>query len=92
MLAVEPRGDNGGDEELGTVAAEKIRVSKGIRGVALTKSTGTRDVRVGAGVGHGKKTGAGVLVDEVLIGELLAVDGPATGALFQTERLDTVPR
>ena len=39
-------------------------------------------VGVGAGVGHGEKTGAGVLLDEVLIGELLAVDGLATSALL----------
>lgn len=39
-------------------------------------------VGVGAGVGHGKKTGAVVLLLEVLVGELLAVDGLATSALF----------
>jgi hypothetical protein len=41
------------------------------------------DIRVGAGVGHGEKTRADMLLDEVLIGELLAVDGLATGALFE---------
>lgn len=38
-------------------------------------------LRVGASVGHGEETGAGVLVDEVLISELLAVDGLTTSAL-----------
>ena len=38
-------------------------------------------LRVWAGVGHGQKSGLGVLLDEVLVGELLAVDGLATGAL-----------
>lgn len=38
-------------------------------------------LRVGAGVGHGQQTGAVVLQLEVLIGELLAVDGLATGTL-----------
>ena len=38
-------------------------------------------VRVGAGVGHGEDTGASVLQGEVLIAELLAVDGLATSAL-----------
>ena len=41
-----------------------------------------RDLRVGASVGHGQQTGAAVLVLEVLIGELLTVDGATTGALF----------
>ena len=38
-------------------------------------------LRVWAGVGHGQKSGLGVLLDEVLVGELLTVDGLATGAL-----------
>ena len=60
VLAIEPRGDNGGDEELGAVG-------------------------VGASVGHGQKTRAGVLVDEVLIGELLTVDGATTGTVATGE-------
>ena len=40
------------------------------------------DLRVGAGVGHGEETGAGVLLVEVLVGELLAVDGLAASALL----------
>jgi len=40
------------------------------------------NLRVGASVGHGEETRAGVLDLEVLIGKLLAVDGLATGALL----------
>jgi hypothetical protein len=43
---------------------------------------GCRDLRVGAGVGHGEDEGSGVPLLEVLIGELLAVDGLATSALL----------
>jgi hypothetical protein len=38
-------------------------------------------LRVGTGVGHGEKSWLGVLAGEVLIGELLTVDGLATSAL-----------
>lgn len=44
-------------------------------------------VGVLASVGHGKKVGLGVLQLEVLIGELLSVDGLATGALDCTFRM-----
>jgi hypothetical protein len=40
-----------------------------------------RGLRVGTGVGHRKKAGLVVLQLEVLIGELLAVDGLAARAL-----------
>jgi hypothetical protein len=40
-------------------------------------------LRVGAGVGHGQQEGLAVLELEVLVGELLAVDGLAAGALNQ---------
>jgi hypothetical protein len=40
-----------------------------------------RYLRVGTGVSHREQAGLGVLADEVLISELLAVDGLATGAL-----------
>jgi hypothetical protein len=56
VLAVEPRGRDGADEELGAVG-------------------------VGPGVGHGEHTGGGVLAHELLVGELLAVDGLAAGAV-----------
>lgn len=39
------------------------------------------NLRVGASVGHGQQEGLGVLLLEVLVGKLLAVDGLATGAL-----------
>ena len=47
---------------------------------SLGRETGD-DVRVGAGVGHGEQTGLVVLQLEVLVGELLAVDGLATSTL-----------
>ena len=56
VTAVEPGGNDGGDEELGSVG-------------------------VGAGVGHGEHEGLVVGELEVLVGELLAVDGLAAGAL-----------
>jgi hypothetical protein len=40
-----------------------------------------RPVCAGAGIGHGEDAGAGVLPDEVLIGELGAIDGLATCAV-----------
>ena len=40
-------------------------------------------LRVGTGIGHGEKSWLGVLAGEVLIGELLTVDGLATSALCQ---------
>jgi hypothetical protein len=39
------------------------------------------DLRSGASVGHGEDTGASVLEVEVLVLELLAIDGFTTGAL-----------
>jgi hypothetical protein len=47
---------------------------------------GCRDLRVGAGVGHGEEEGTAVLQLEVLIAELLAVDGLATSALVLSAR------
>ena len=47
-----------------------------------TKKTHTEVcLRVGAGIGHAEKAGAGMLVLEVLVGKLLTVDGLATSAL-----------
>lgn len=82
MLAIQPAGHDGGDEELRAVAV-------GGDGLAIVMASGkmlcrgwsVACLRVWAGVGHGQKSGLGVLSDEVLVGELLAVDGLATGAL-----------
>jgi len=60
VLAVQPAGDGGGEEELAAVG-------------------------VGAGVGHGEDTFLGVLQGEVLILELVAVDGLAAGAVVVGE-------
>jgi hypothetical protein len=50
VLVVQPRGDDGGDEELGSIG-------------------------VGSSVGHGEQEGLVVPQLEVLIGELVSVDG-----------------
>lgn len=102
VLAVEPRGHNGGDEELGSVAAvttklahTQVLVTIFFFLVFLSSSSfflllvsssfchglGVRNIRVGAGVGHGQQTRLGVLEVEVLVGKLLAVNGLATSAL-----------
>ena len=49
--------------------------------IIALRGMATGNLRVGAGVGHGQQTGLSVLLLEVLISELLAVDGLATGAL-----------
>lgn len=41
------------------------------------------DLRVGASVGHGQETSLAVLDVEVLIGELVTIDGFTTSALSQ---------
>ena len=74
VSAVEPRGDDGGDEELRAVAAILL--------VDCIVDGKTMCLRVRAGVGHGQQTRLVVLQLEVLIGELLAVDGLATGTLY----------
>ena len=74
MLAIEPRGHNGGDEELGAVAT---RNQSGFNHPYIQMANS----RVGTSVGHGEDTRLGVLQLEVLIGELLTVDGTATGTL-----------
>lgn len=74
VAAVEPRGDDGGDEELGAVAVT-VSIS------AIKAKRLRRCLRVGAGVGHGKQTRLVVLQGEVLVSELLTVDGLATSAL-----------
>lgn len=74
VLAIQPGGDNGGDEELGAVA--EMYVSE----VFLKIGAGC-SLRVWSSVGHGEKSWLGVLLGEVLIGELVTVDGLATSAL-----------
>jgi len=60
VLAIEPAGNDGGDEELRTIG-------------------------VWAGIGHGQKSWLGVVDFEVLISELLTVDGLATSAVATGE-------
>jgi len=60
VLAVQPRGDDRADEELGTV-------------------------RVWASIGHGKDARLSVLEGEVLIGELLAINGFSTSSVATRE-------
>lgn len=48
------------------------------------------NLRVGAGVGHREETRAVVLLDEVLIGEPLAIDGSAAGALNQLATVQNI--
>jgi hypothetical protein len=74
MLAIEPAGDNSGDEELGAVAVETSCQLCFEMGVSVC-------LRVRTGIGHGQKSWLGVLAGEVLVGELLTVDGLATSAL-----------
>jgi hypothetical protein len=72
VLAVQPGGLDGADEELRAVAMGLLERHRRLDIV---------NVRSGAGVGHGEDTGASVLQVEVLVLELLAVDGLTTGAL-----------
>ena len=60
MLTVQPGGNNGGDEELGSVG-------------------------VGSSVGHGEQEGLVVPQLEVLVGELVSVDGLSTGTVVVGE-------
>jgi hypothetical protein len=74
VLAIEPRGLDGADEELGAVADAPL--------VVLMEKAMEEYLRAWAGVGHGEDTGTGVLEVEVLVLELLAVDGLSAGALL----------
>jgi len=78
VLAIEPAGDNGGNEELGAIAVSVVVsiVTSIERGLGL---------RVGTSVGHGKESRLGVKLLEVLVGELLTIDGLATSALYHCE-------
>lgn len=83
VAAVQPGGHDGGDEELGAVAGFNLLAH--IHNRTELSAAWTDVIRVGAGVGHGQQTRAGVLDLEVLIGELLAVDGLATSAVATGE-------
>jgi hypothetical protein len=74
VLAIEPRGLDGADEELGAVADAPL--------VMLMEKAIEEYLRAGAGVGHGEDTGTGVLEVEVLVLKLLAVDGLSASALM----------
>jgi hypothetical protein len=54
---------------------------------AAARLTSQSDLRVGASVGHGEKTGLVVLLLEVLIGELLTVDGTTTSTLLRIKKI-----
>lgn len=84
VLAIEPAGDDGGNEELGAVAVD---TTSQLYLLCLGLEGSVRCLRVWSGVGHGEKSWLGVLLLEVLIGELLTVDGLATSALFMCEIL-----
>jgi hypothetical protein len=73
VLAVEPRGLDGANEELGAVAEPFVSVAK-------IKLAGF-NLRSGTSVGHREDTGASVLQVEVLVLKLLAIDGLTTSAL-----------
>ena len=80
VLAIEPISDDGGDEELRAVAIDMRSQGWG------SKQEGVGScLRVGSSVGHGEKSRLGVLAGEVLVGELLTVDGLATGALYNCQ-------
>lgn len=81
MGAVQPAGDDGGDEELRAVAARNQPSFSQVYNNKEKKRKGSFDLRVLTSVGHGELTRLGVLEGEVLVGELLAVDGLTTGTL-----------
>jgi hypothetical protein len=77
MAAIQPRGHDGGDEELATIGV-LARVGHAWRGSVLGWVAG-------GGEGHTEKAGAAMLELEVLVGELGAVDGLATSAISTRE-------
>lgn len=70
---------------MGVRAPKKKGSSKWQGGQADGRGARRASLRVGASVGHGQQTGLVVLQLEVLVGELLAVDGLATGAVAAGE-------
>ena len=63
----------------GNLSEDGVLAIKVGEGIEAKEELGA--VGVGAGVGHGEVTGSSVLAVEVLIGELLAVDGFSTGSV-----------
>ena len=85
VFAIEPASDDGSDEELRSVAARwDTHVSILVN---YYRQECRMISRVGTGVGHGEQARLRVLQLEVLIGELLAVDGLAARALSQLASL-----
>lgn len=82
VLAIEPAGLDGGDEELGAVAINKSQLVAHYVPILLFSIEKEKGLRVGTSVGHGEKTGLFVSEVEVLVSELLAVDGFTTGTLM----------
>ena len=74
VLAIEPAGHGGSDEELRAVPGHMSAITK-------TAIRSAQCVRVGSSVGHGEETRLNMLQLEVLVCKLLAVDGFPTGAL-----------
>ena len=74
VLAIEPAGYHSGNEELRAVA-----IGTSCQGVFQNNVCAC--LRVGTSIGHREKSWLGVLAGEVLIRELLTVDGLATSAL-----------
>lgn len=76
VLAIEPAGDDGGDEELRSVAEERC--------ISYALQRRSSCLRVWSGVGHGEESRLGVLASEVLIGKLLTVDGLSASTLYSS--------
>jgi hypothetical protein len=83
VLTIEPAGDNGGDEELRTVAAIILLVGP-------LETSSEVSLRIWSSVGHGEKSWLGVLSLEVLIGKLLTVNGLSTGTLYHCEHCSCI--
>jgi hypothetical protein len=77
VLAIEPRSHNSGDKELGAVALQSL--------AAIPKDRKNKSLRVRSSVGHGQEERPVVPVLEVLVAELLTVDGLATRAVATGE-------
>jgi hypothetical protein len=97
LTAVGNGDSGGGTASLGTVLLNSLNdihtLNYGTEDGVLTIEPGGLDgadeelgsVGVGTSVGHGEDTGASVLEGEVLISELLTVDGLTTGTVTAGE-------